>query len=344
MSKKVLPITQPTITSWAWQANTFAILEAHQLGEEWLYSNYIQLVGNNFSNTVNIDFYPRGDVFSVCPLFFGQQLERSFVDSIQHNPIDFLKLCIDNGRYVYVVLNYSDILKFKNFYHDSIIYGYDDTHQEIYLAEFIFRKRYSFEAISYDQFANAYLTVPPEQDYMNDWRGGVQLIQVNPSYPPYKFDIHFVKESLYEYLNGVETANRYRGVKSPFANEVYGLDIYDLLINFCSENKVNYKPFSVVKDHHTLMIKRLRYMQENNFISNCQDIIDEYESLINVLHIVVNKQIKYALKHTVKPLNDIITQLQIIKSMDAQLVEKTLDRIKGQPLYFQYQDLRKSKK
>lgn len=280
MPKRILPVIQPTVTSWSWQANTFAILEAHNMGKEWLYSNYIQLVGNNFSNTVNIDFYPRGDVFSICPLFCTQKIDRSFLQSLKCNPLDFLKLCINNNCYIYAVLNYSDILKYPNIYHDSMIYGYDDTSQRIFLTEFIFKNKYSFETISYSQFINACTNVPPEQDFINDWRGGVQLIKVSPSYPPYYFDIYYVKESFGEYLNGIETANRYRGFKPPYANEVYGLDIYDLLISFCYEKKYDYRPFSVLKDHHTLMIKRLIYMQERQKVIDCTNIVNEYIKIV----------------------------------------------------------------
>lgn len=343
MSRKILPITQPTVTSWAWQASTFAILEGNEVGEEWIYSNYIQLVGNNFSNTVNIDFFPRGEAFFTCPLFLSQKMDRSFIDSLLLDPLDLIKLCINNDSYIYLVLNLSDLLSRPHFYHDLLIYGYDDTSQEIYLADFAFKSKYSFERISYNEFINAYLSLPQEQDFMNDWRGGFQLVKISSSYPPYRFDIHFVKESLQEYLNGTETPNRYRGFKQPFANEVYGLNVYDLLINFCHEKKYDGRPFSVLKDHHTLMIKRLIYMEENKLIKDCRKIIDQYSDIIKLLHIILNKQIKYSLKPNPAYLEDIIVQLKNIKVTDAQLVQEILDRTIDHTFYVPYQDLRELK-
>ena len=140
MSKKILPIAKPTITSWAWQASTFAILEGNKVGEEWIYSNYIQLVGNSFSNTVNIDFFPRCEVFFTCPLFLSQKVDRSFINSLKLDPLNLVKLCINNDSYIYLVLNLSHILNRPHFYHDLLIYGYDDTREEIYLADFVFKK------------------------------------------------------------------------------------------------------------------------------------------------------------------------------------------------------------
>lgn len=343
MAKKILPIVQPTVTSWAWQASTFAILEGNKVGEEWLYSNYIQLVGNNFSNTVNIDFFPRGESLSICPLFLSQKMDRSFINSLAIDPLDLVKLCINNDNYIYLVLNLSDILNRPHFYHDLMIYGYDDERQEIYLADFVFKMKYSFETISYTQFINAYLSLPSDKDYMNDWRGGFQLIKITPSYPPYSFDTYFVKESLQEYLNGTETPDRYRGFKQPYANEVYGLNIYNLLINFCYEKKSDSRPFSVLKDHHKLMIKRLEYMQENNYIEKCQDIIDEYKDITNLTEVVLYKEIKYSLKPNSECLDEIIIQLKKIKSTETQLIQEVYDKIAEHKFYFIYHDLRKSK-
>lgn len=343
MAKKILSITQPTITSWAWQASTFAILEGNKVGNEWLFSNYIQLVGNNFSNTVNIDFFPRGEAFFTCPLFLSQKMDRSFIAALQLDPLDLVKLCINNDSYIYLVLNLSDILNHQHLYHDLLIYGYDDTNQEIYLAEFLFKNQYSFETISYKQFVNAYLSLPPEQDFMNDWRGGFQLVKISPSFPAYYFDIYHVKESLIEYLNGSETADRYRWFKQPYANEVYGLNVYDLLIDLCHEKKFDYRPFGVLKDHHTLMIKRLHYMEEKAYIKDCQAIIEEYKKITHLLHIIVNKEIKYSFKPNPIYLEDIIVQLQKIKSTDAELVKKIIDKITGEKFYFPYQDLRETK-
>lgn len=343
MAQKILPVIQPTVTSWGWQASTFAILEGNKLGEEWIYSNYIQLVGNNFSNTVNIDFFPRGEVHSLCPLFFSQKLDRSFINSLRLDPLSLIKMCIDNNNYIYLVLNLSDVLNRPNFYHDLMIYGYDDACQEIYLADFVFKGKYSFETISYTQFINAYLSLPSKQDYMNEWRGGLLLIKVSPSYPPYSFDTRFVKESLKEYLEGTETTERYRGFKQPYANEVYGRNIYDLLINFCYEKKSDSRPFSVLKDHHKLMIKRLEYMQENNYIEKCQDIIDEYKHITNLTQTVLYKEIKYSLKPNLEYLDEIIIQLKNIKSTETQLIQEMYDKIVERTFYFSYQDLRKSK-
>lgn len=82
------------------------------------------------------------------------------------NPVDLIKLCINNNSYIYLVLNLSNILNQPHFYHDLLIYGYDDINQEIYLADFVFQMKYSFETISYIQFINAYLSLPPNQDYI----------------------------------------------------------------------------------------------------------------------------------------------------------------------------------
>lgn len=179
--------------------------------------------------------------------------------------------------------------------------------------------------------------------YINDWRGGFQLVKVSQPYPPYNFDIHFVKESLKEYLTSTETADKYRSFRPPYANEVYGLNVYDLLINLCLQKKYDYRPFGVLKDHHLLMIKRLNYMLDKKYISNCQKLIDEYKKMTNLTQILLFKEIKCLLKPTPLCLENIIVQLQKIKSMDAQLVEEIIDKITGAPLYFPYQDLRENK-
>ena len=43
MSKKILPISYPMITSWQWHATLFSIIGDDEKAKNWIFSNYIQL-------------------------------------------------------------------------------------------------------------------------------------------------------------------------------------------------------------------------------------------------------------------------------------------------------------
>lgn len=91
------------------------------------------------------------------------------------------------------------------------------------------------------------------------------------------------------------------------------------------------------------MIKRLNYMQDKKYINDCQKLIDEYKNMANLTQIVLCKEIKYLLNPTPVYLEDIIMQLQKIKTMDTHLVQEISNRITEDTFYFPYQDLRENK-
>lgn len=343
MGKKVLPIKYPTITSWQWQAGTFAILEANNKGFDWLYSNYIQLVSNNFSNTFNVDFIPRDNSFLACPLLNVQKIHRKLIREFNNSTLNFLKTCIDQNNYIYTLLDIGCILKDRKFSHDVLIYGYDDLEEVMYVADFIFKGKYSFEKVPYLAIINAYDNITDENDWLFG-TGGVMLISVNNVFT-YKFDTKLVKDTLIEYLESTQSMDKYRLYNNPFAGEKYGLQVYDMAINFChnvqnGKQKPDFRALHNIYDHKVLMLNRLQYMQEHGYLSNCEDVVDKYSKLREQMHTVVMKFIKMAFKKDFNGFNSIVNEISNIKNNERVLISIIIEKIIHRPAYRVFEEKR----
>ena len=73
MSKKILPISYPMITSWQWHATLFSIIGDDEKAKNWIFSNYIQLRCYNIEEIFTgdemllADMMPGSSSLKECP-------------------------------------------------------------------------------------------------------------------------------------------------------------------------------------------------------------------------------------------------------------------------------------
>lgn len=150
--KKILPFSNPTITSWTWTAATFSILGNYPKCLPWLYNNFIQLFCECYEKWVSLHYIPHVDVFSVCPFFHSSLIPRTFLLDLNISLNSFIRTCINHNYYVYCIIDESYISRKKRFLHELLIYGYDDLTQTYNIADFTLTstQKYTQSTTSYD--------------------------------------------------------------------------------------------------------------------------------------------------------------------------------------------------
>ena len=87
MSKKVLPISYPMITSWQWHATLFSIIGDEEKAKNWIFSNYIQLRCYNIEEIFTgdemllADMMPGSSSLKECPYLLFSLLTKEQVES-----------------------------------------------------------------------------------------------------------------------------------------------------------------------------------------------------------------------------------------------------------------------
>ncbi|MCL2125479.1 MAG: hypothetical protein FWH33_05760 [Oscillospiraceae bacterium] len=261
--KKILPLATSPITTFPPYATTLSILFNHEDAYDWIYSQYIQIYvidkpgrdltdENPFAGCFFSDFdtrrlawvnaddtFHRGDM-SPYLYMFDTPYEYiapydTFVSYIKHN--------IDLSMYVYGLANVGKIAAYKrggDANHQVLIFGYDDSVEEFYFADFLKDGRYMQSKCKFAEVEAAYRSIV-DLPYA-PWFKSMTAIKYKDG-TSYNFDYQYVKDSVKDYLypdsDRVIRFNEY--IKSSFTIgackrwnvKVYaGTDVYQYLSEF----------------------------------------------------------------------------------------------------------------
>lgn len=293
--KVILPVNYPPITSWQWHASLFSILANEEYALDWIYSNYIQLrcypetdeiTGNSI---IQLDYMPSDNSLEECPYLLTQIITREQILLYFKNDfLTFLLQTLDLSYYIFGICDETNMLnRGRRILHQLFIYGYDLDSKVFYVGDFTFARKYSYTAVPFDKVVEGFLNVKLGEDYVfnNDYNGvrGLYLLKKNTNRRYYIFDSEFVKRTLNEYLNSINTNKHFLQDKNIVDINIYGVDTYNSIIDQISliENKISkwydYRPFHILYDHKVLMENRLKFMMDKKYIPYDQDLLNNYD-------------------------------------------------------------------
>lgn len=325
--KMCLPIEEPPITSFPVIANILSILwGSKEKVIPWLSDRFIQLVIRpNFDPTI-ADFYDHADLDNFISLIYG----CPFLGWMRNNRItanftkftDYIIYQINQGYYLEPCLdNY--YFKFTNHYqkkhhiHPTLIYGYDNDNEQVYIADFFDGKRYTREVVSYEEINKSIENV----DYF------INLYKLQDA--QYKFNPELMNTYLYDYMNSKDSLHKF-GFSCPEYNKnvLFGLDYYDFVIsNICNIYKsIDIRPFHILFDHKRLMKIRLEFLYSQKIYDNykIKDLILKNDELIYKSNILRNLAIKYNIRNDIETMQIIKDKCNKLKSLDYALVSDIL--------------------
>ncbi|MFD2413639.1 hypothetical protein [Paenibacillus rhizoplanae] len=329
---KILPMQHPIITSWQWQANSFAVLGNYPETEPWMMNHFIQLqLTSNPDWSSYVDFY-RTPTFEFCPWLFHQHLKRETVRYFNEDICSFFVDCINLNNYIYAVFDHAYFLQGQDrLPHDLFIYGYDQERQVFHAADFTFTGKYSFAEVSFEQLKKAYHAIEGDEDWLFSGKGGVSLISFNDSLG-YDFNISNVAAQLEGFLTGHNHFEKSREMTYRTNPCVYGLEIYSKLIENLlkiqeKEAEADYRPFHVLCDHKALMLRRIPFMEQNGYLKPGTNLLEGYQSIENDALMCRNLLIKYMKTNESSIIDKIITTMRKYRNQEAEQIEILLSNL-----------------
>lgn len=332
-SKKLLPMEYPPITSWTWHANLLSVLSNYDCTKGWIYSNYIQLFCYYQGEDLFLDFMPRFTAFTDCPWIYNQFIKRSTISKLYNgNIVNFLIDQLLEGNYIYGIFDEFPFLdrffnnKLNKLLHELFIYGFDCETQTFDVADFTFKGKYSFEKVTFEQITKAYNNVSQKDDYFYEDRGGLLLASFN-SKASYELDTEFIKQTIKEYLNSVNSTENLRMTSNPIRYANFGLSIYDKIaehFQLLLEGKVrlDLRPLHVLYDHKNLMVNRIEYLISNHLLSEINEIDIGYSSIRDISINLRNCFIKAELKRDKQIIEKVIVDIKDLKDKEKALLEE----------------------
>lgn len=336
LRKKLCINENPPIRTNQYNAYAESILYFHKDYYNWLANNYIELLAVKGEYGLEIE-YLSGNIFGSIPMLEFEVIDKSGLISSERDVHSYLKERIDSNRYIYTHLdeyyvpNRIDYGK-KKFIHDVLIYGYDLVRKTYYLIGYNDKRNYAVSEISFNKL------------YIAICNNNNCLININLNDTDYVFNKKRFLEMLihyYDETNCFDHLNLYLDMKT-FHNEFYntrldnslyyGIGIYncyDEFIEACVSKKSQLidKYFYLLYEHKKSMLFKVKYLEDNNYINDVNEIKVYYNSLIHKTRILLYQSIKFNLNRNSQLLIDIKNNLYEIKTLDKKVVEKLISKI-----------------
>lgn len=347
MSKKVLPISYPMITSWQWHATLFSIIGDDEKAKNWIFSNYIQLRCYNIEEIFTgdemllADMMPGSSSLKECPYLLFSLMTKEQVESYCGDILTFIKKTINLGGYVYGVFDEAKILcdsgaDYK-FPHELFIYGYDDEKQEFNVGDFTFGEHYSYSAVSYSDVRNGYNTITAAEDHIfkDDYKGrrGIYVIQKNLAETYYELDTKYIKDTLIEYLESKDSKNHFRMMRNRFNDTVFGVNVYDAVLKqigkqlSAEDPDFDIRALHILYDHKVLMMERLKYMMDNGYLEFNGDILNDYMEVENLMLTARNLLIKTSITGKVDCMDRFEKYLMSAKEKETAVLSQVVEML-----------------
>lgn len=283
----------------------------------WLFSNFIQLDCDINDDNMKIKYFyglrKNWNYNNVNFYLDYIELDWDDINRKQSDRLDYIKECVDKEHYVELSINqyyiksraeYSNV----HFFHQNLIYGYDDMKKELLLLGFDNNGYPELTTISYSNFLNYY-------NFTKKF-SKIYLIKYNQDGNIYNFDITYVREMLKQYLEG-SNSSMYLQFIMQMEHRTYGIKIYDewmkeeWLPHFVSDKRI----LHLFHEHKLCMKERIEFLYHERYINN--DLYNIILPQINEI-ILLAEGLKYiALKSTANSKNiskekfyDILTKLK----------------------------------
>lgn len=325
MNNFELPVCIPQVYGFLHHAHKLSILLQDETYLPWFYSNYLQLYTAEHSNEFKLDFYSFDGKYPRHPGINGNWFERELFLQLNQNLILFIKGCVDNGRYIEILvdeyyLSCKPAYKEWHFIHQSLIYGYDDDRECFQVLGFSRAGDYRKIEMSFNEV---------EEAFYNSSIAGVGFFEcgVHLDYSNTNPDLNLtvIKTYLKDFLNSTNSFLTY----TP-SGASYGLKTYNILSERFKEEPSlgdDIRPIHIIFEHKKCMVNRLKYLQEQGNLAGASILLEGYTDLMQHSNTLKLMQLKYQFTRGQKLIDRIIEGLAGMANNEEELLETLLNSL-----------------
>ena len=305
--QKMLPFSDPQITSYAGIANTLGILESYPNTEDFIYSNFFQMIyyqninesdvlhemtGSMYDLEVGLRFLP---LYIYCPFFYVRCINKEIL--LQES--DVLKYIIQLIDLNYYFIGWADHYyipnskKYNNKHYDDVIliYGYNMSSRKLFAAGFI-DSFYRKIEINFCDFEKA---IASEVE-MNKYAKNISLIKFDIDYK-YKFDVKKFKKKVIDYLSSRDSDKRFDLIDDK--KYWFGISYYDKILEQFLSKMQDMRLVHNLVDQKILMKNRLIFLKEEGYIKEygLRNLFELNDTMLKKLIMLRNKTIKNNIRY-----------------------------------------------
>lgn len=358
MKEKILPLCESPIKVYSNYAYILSVLLSNEEAKNWFYSNFIQVkyIRDTDNRQQFIFNYSIGNLtkyFYNIPYLEIRSMKREFMLKVCNNIIEFLCQAIEEGYYIMTIVDEYYLpprMAYKNrhYKHLIMLYGYNSKRECFYsmgynggnYEESILNFEEMFTAITSDEGNNVEIRDDFCMLYRLQEKDKIKYRQENYNYFPYKLNLKLIRRSLKEYLDSKCSDEHFSAFYEIPHNSEYGILYYEAMIEYI-ENYIEGKyqgdvyavAFHGMMEHKTVMVQRLRYLQEEGYVSGIVDVIDMYENLTAKAVIIRNLLLKYNIikkKDLLIRVKAYLREMYILEKHAVKILLNVLDETLGE--------------
>lgn len=166
--------------------------------------------------------------------------------------------------------------------------------------------------------------------------GGIILVKP-VKYDYFRFDVNTLKTLIEDYLQSRHSSKSYTDNYRIDVGDnrdlwVYGLEVYSYIQKYLElvlQQKVvlDLRAFQVIVDHKTLMLSRIKYLADNQLLSNANTIYQEFEQILHEAILLRNLAIKSFVTGNKEGVKKIINKIPQIVNKEKNVLEKLLENL-----------------
>ena len=273
-----------------------------------------------------------------CPAILYERLNIRVIKKGWKNIVEFTREMLNLNYYVYLILDTAKLtVHTGDFFHDIMVYGYDDENEAFYAADCFKNGKYSFEKISYYDFSQSFAYEQSDFENIFEFHDDIILIRENPDFNP-DFHPSRVKESIENYLNAVPEKYTYSRLKLEYPEEYkqyfFGKEHYKILYKHV-EYGINHggvlphhrQVFHLMYEMKNVMCERIKFMRETEHLHNGEQYLDKYIMLRDLALSCQNLILKYQISNDTNILYNVAEKVSNIEKIELQTMRKMLDDI-----------------
>ena len=315
--KRILPMSVPINACYPIISQTSGILFADPLIHDWLMNNFIQVFEVD-QDTHAIDYYDYSAEGN--PFLSYNEIDFSFICKNWADLCSFIESAINDNYYIRIFVNMSKVEAYHSNhkdYHDLLIYGYDSDERIFFIADHFSGGKFMLQTCSYEEMNQATFCFEPQKHLKAAFLSSVQMIKkecdfmrlrysmYSPEQMDYimTFNTNRIYNSLLCYLKGKPVEGWFtRGRAMDLYLEKshhWGIQCYDVLLKNIEKIEKTGKggpfdkhSFHVMANHKTVMIERLRTLQERYGTLDWSVHIDNYIEIEMLLMKLTSKFMK----------------------------------------------------
>lgn len=352
--EKLLPVTQPPITTYPGIAQPLSILfsDREQI-MPWFIPRYMQIAALTQKEKLNEGISMGNFIDATHEMTYGlkeYRLPRKLINSKWGSFLDFLHDCIDCNYYIHISLNMyyfpcSPSYHSKSYMHFPMIYGYSDKLEQFYVADFYKNLIYSFETVSYGEMSLAYENAVFDEvkkgimfDYLYYvllWEKTIDFERsVFPGLKKQDFtknaDISEFSDIITDYIESKDSTHCL--INNPKLSGIdffYGLEYYDAIAYNIENKYYDARALHVLCDQKSGLSLKLDYLfQHGNITEKAYEVLKEKCKILYDLSFINRAYlIKGNLSGNYNFVDKLINNIHVAKDRDLELCNDLLSAL-----------------